>query len=131
MLPFNWRFANQVISLIYYTLGLLNTIQFESILDALGAMRRPAATPLWKSGHRFMLGTTSMCDKSTVVPLGGARPVRHRRGMGNVSVTTGAAVRRVNIPLIQQVYDDRHLTTYKGQTVYYQKISTCNKYASY
>jgi len=93
----------------------LNTIQFESILDALGAMRRPAATPLWKSGHRFMLGTTSMCDKSTVVPLGGARPVRHRRGMGNVSVTTGAAVRRVNIPLMQQAYDDRHYTTYKGQ----------------
>jgi len=56
-----------------------------------------------------------MCDKSTVVPLGGARPVRQRRGMGNVSVTTGAAVRRVNIPLIQQVYDDRHYTTYKGR----------------
>jgi len=49
-----------------------------------------------------------------VVPLGGARPVRHRRGMGNVSVTTGAAVRRVNIPLIQQVYDNRHYTTCKG-----------------
>jgi len=114
MLPFNWRSANQFISLIYNTLGLLNTIQFESILDALGAMRRPAATPLWKSGHRFMFGTTSMCDKSTVVPLGGARPVRHRRGMGNVSVTTGAAVRRVNIPLIQQVYDNRHYTTCKG-----------------
>jgi hypothetical protein len=55
-----------------------------------------------------------MCDKSTVVPLGGARPVRHRRGMGNVSVTTGAAVRRVNIPLTQQVYDDRHYKSYKG-----------------
>jgi len=112
-------------------LGLLNTIQFESILDALGAMRRPAATPLWKSGHRFMLGTTSMCDKSTVVPLGGARPVRHRRGMGNVSVTTGAAVRRVNIPLMQQVYDDRHIQLTKDGSVYYLKILACNKYATH
>jgi hypothetical protein len=70
--------------------------------DALGAILRPAATPLWNSGHKFMLGTTSMCDKSTVVPLGGALPVRQRRGIGNVSVITGAAVRSVNIPLAQK-----------------------------
>jgi hypothetical protein len=95
-----------------YTFGLLNTIQFESILDALGAMRRPAATPLWKSGHRFMLGTTSICDKSTVVPLGGARPVRHRRGIGSVSVTTGAAVRSVNIPLTEKYGKNNMTDTY-------------------
>lgn len=81
------------------TLGLLNMIQAVSMLVAPGAMRSPAATPLWNRGHRFMLGTTSMCVRSTVVPRGGTRPLRHSRGMVSGSLVTGHDVCSVNIPL--------------------------------
>ena len=44
-----------------------------------GAIFRPAATPLWKLAQAVMLAGTSMFPllRSTMVLLGGARPVRH------------------------------------------------------
>lgn len=38
-------------------------------MDAFWDTDNPAATPLWKSGHIFMLGGTSMWERSTVVFL--------------------------------------------------------------
>ena len=63
------------------------------------SVTRPAATPLWKVGHFSMLGTTSMWSISTVVPLGGAFPIRQSLGIGRVSVGSGVVVLRVTAPL--------------------------------
>lgn len=90
------EFFNQNIDL---PLHLLNIIQVLSILCASGVIRKPFATPLWKRGHKFMLAGVSIWFKSTVVPLGGALPVKQSGGAGSGSVMTGVAVRNVNIPL--------------------------------
>lgn len=100
------------------SLGLLNVIQAESMYFALLDNFSPAATPLWNSGHLSMLGTTSMWSISTVVPRGGARPLRQRRGMCWRSVSSGDPENSVRAPWNEMIHgisnnrdDKTHPTT--------------------
>lgn len=58
-----------------------------------GAILSPAATPLWKLAQLVMLGGTSIFPlfRSTVVFLGGARPLQNKKIKTFVQKSRGCA----------------------------------------
>lgn len=58
-----------------------------------GAILSPAATPLWKLAQLVMLGGTSIFPlfRSTVVFLGGARPLQNKKTKTFVQQSRGCA----------------------------------------
>jgi hypothetical protein len=60
--------------------------------------RKPAATPLWNSGHSIRSGDDVEVSRVMVAFVGGTRPERMRGGMGSRSANKGSRDDNVSMP---------------------------------